>query len=137
MTWQWNSVRRQDRPEFMVITGRYEAGLLVSIVVILASALLPPEPRLVPPASMGHRALRVGLCHSLKCLPCLWVGHVMQKGDGSFPQNAAPDGTRHGRRGEGGIHQGRDSPEAGSRPPRRGRDVRAARIAATGPVVKY
>lgn len=47
MTWQWNSVRRQDRPEFMAITGRYEAGLVVSIVVILASALLPPEPRLV------------------------------------------------------------------------------------------
>ena len=47
MTWQWNTVRRQDRPEFMVITGRYEAGLVVSIVVILASALLPPEPRLV------------------------------------------------------------------------------------------
>ncbi len=47
MTWQWNSVRRQDRPEFMVITGRYEVGLVVSIVVILASALLPPEPRLV------------------------------------------------------------------------------------------
>ncbi len=47
MTWQWNTVRRQDRPEFMVITGRYEAGLVVSIVVMLASALLPPEPRLV------------------------------------------------------------------------------------------
>ena len=53
MTWQWNAVRRQDHPEFRPITSRYVAGMLVSTVVILASALLPPEPRLVAWAAVS------------------------------------------------------------------------------------
>jgi low temperature requirement protein LtrA len=54
MTLIWLTVRRQDsrdRPEFVPITGRYVTGTAVSAVVILASALLPAEPRLVVWAS--------------------------------------------------------------------------------------
>ena len=47
MTWLWYTVRRQDRPEYMAVTARYLAAMLVSIVVIGISALLPDEPRLV------------------------------------------------------------------------------------------
>ena len=47
MTWQWNAVRRQDSPEFMVVTGRYQAGMLLSVGVMIASAFLPSEARLV------------------------------------------------------------------------------------------
>ncbi len=47
MTWQWHTVRREDRDEFRVVTGRYEAGMTVSVVAILASILLPPDARLV------------------------------------------------------------------------------------------
>jgi low temperature requirement protein LtrA len=47
MTWQWNTVRRQDRPEFMVVTGRYEALMVVSIVAILATIAFPVDVRLV------------------------------------------------------------------------------------------
>ena len=46
MTWQWNAVRRQDRAEFMVVTGRYQAGMVVSIAAIIASAFLPVDARL-------------------------------------------------------------------------------------------
>ena len=47
MTWQWDSVRRQDGPEFMVVTARYQAGMVVSVAVIILSAMLPAELRLV------------------------------------------------------------------------------------------
>ena len=47
MTVQWNAVRRQDRPEFMTVTGRYQAGMLISVAVMVASAFLPTEARLV------------------------------------------------------------------------------------------
>ena len=47
MTWQWNEVRRQDPDEFMVVTGRYRAGMVVSTVAIVASAFLPSDARLV------------------------------------------------------------------------------------------
>jgi low temperature requirement protein LtrA len=47
MTWQWKEVRRQDQPEFMVVTGRYVAGMVVSVVVIVASAFLPDVLRLI------------------------------------------------------------------------------------------
>jgi low temperature requirement protein LtrA len=56
MTLIWLTVRRQDRrdrPEFVPITGRYVTGTAVSAVVILASALLPAEPRLVVWASFA------------------------------------------------------------------------------------
>ncbi len=46
MTWQWNNVRRQDSPEYMVVTGRYNVGTAVSVVVFLVSAFLPPDARL-------------------------------------------------------------------------------------------
>jgi low temperature requirement protein LtrA len=50
MTWLWNAVRRQDRrdrPDFLPITGRYVTGMGVSVIVILASAILPTGPRLI------------------------------------------------------------------------------------------
>ena len=50
MTWLWYTVRRQDRqdhPEFLAVTGRYVTGMGVAVAVILASAFLPAEPRLV------------------------------------------------------------------------------------------
>ncbi len=46
-TWQWEAVRRQDRPEFSLVTGRYQVSTMVSIAVILGSALLPDEARLL------------------------------------------------------------------------------------------
>ena len=50
MTWLWYTVRRQDRqnrPEFLAVTGAYVAAGCVSVAVILGSAFLPAEPRLV------------------------------------------------------------------------------------------
>jgi low temperature requirement protein LtrA len=50
MTWLWSSVLRQDfrdRPEFVPVTGRFVIGTAVSAGVILLSALLQPEARLV------------------------------------------------------------------------------------------
>ena len=51
MTWLWYDVRRQDvianRPEFVLDSGRYVVAMGLSVVVILVSALLPAEPRLV------------------------------------------------------------------------------------------
>lgn len=46
-TWQWNEVRRQDPDRFMVVTGRYSAGMLVLTVALVASAFLPDDARLV------------------------------------------------------------------------------------------
>ena len=45
--WLWLSVRRRDRPEFLPITGAYLLLMAVSIVVVVVSAVLPPDPRLV------------------------------------------------------------------------------------------
>jgi low temperature requirement protein LtrA len=48
--WLWLTVRnqdRQDRPEFLDLTGRYVIAMLVSAAVILASAFLATEPRLL------------------------------------------------------------------------------------------
>jgi low temperature requirement protein LtrA len=56
MTWLWNSVRRQDqqsRPEFLADTRIYVIGMAASVVVILASALLPTTPRIVLWAAFG------------------------------------------------------------------------------------
>jgi low temperature requirement protein LtrA len=47
MTVQWGVVRRQDRPEFMVVTGRYQAGMAISIVALFASVFVPGDARLV------------------------------------------------------------------------------------------
>jgi len=49
-TWLWNSVRRQDRrghPEFLAVTGRYVAAMGAGAVVMLASAFLGSDARLV------------------------------------------------------------------------------------------
>ena len=48
MTWLWYTVRGQDRdrPEFLVVTGRYVIAMVVSAAVILASGFLAPVPRL-------------------------------------------------------------------------------------------
>jgi low temperature requirement protein LtrA len=45
--WLWLSVRRRDRPEFMAVTGAWLVLMAISIVVVLASAFLPPDTRLV------------------------------------------------------------------------------------------
>jgi low temperature requirement protein LtrA len=47
LTWLWYTVRRQDRPEFMAVTARYLAAMIVSVAGILISAFLPAESRLV------------------------------------------------------------------------------------------
>ena len=50
MTWHWNIVRNQDRvdrPEFLPIIGRYVGGLVVSTLLVGASAFLPTDARLV------------------------------------------------------------------------------------------
>ena len=46
VAWLWLSVRRRDRPEFLAITGAWLVLMAVSIVVVVASALLPSDPRL-------------------------------------------------------------------------------------------
>ncbi|HKB28570.1 MAG TPA: low temperature requirement protein A, partial [Candidatus Limnocylindrales bacterium] len=49
MTWQWNIVReldRADRPEFLPITAYYVGGMVLSTLVIGASAFLPVDARL-------------------------------------------------------------------------------------------
>jgi len=52
-TWMWNSVRKQDTPQVARVTLMYELVLLASAIVILASALLPPGPRVVAWAAFG------------------------------------------------------------------------------------
>jgi low temperature requirement protein LtrA len=55
MTWLWYSVWRQDRhdhPEYLTVAGRYVAGMVVAVVVVLASGFLPTVPRLVVWASL-------------------------------------------------------------------------------------
>jgi low temperature requirement protein LtrA len=50
VTWLWYTVRRQDRqerPEFLAITGGYVKGGVVSVVVVFGSAFLPAEPRVL------------------------------------------------------------------------------------------
>jgi low temperature requirement protein LtrA len=50
MTWLWYEVRREDarvHPEFLPDTGRYVVAMVVSVLVILASAFLPAQLRFV------------------------------------------------------------------------------------------
>jgi low temperature requirement protein LtrA len=50
MTWLWYEVRQQDarvHPEFLADTGRYVVAMGLSVLVILVSAFLPAELRLV------------------------------------------------------------------------------------------
>jgi low temperature requirement protein LtrA len=56
MAWLWHGVQRQDRvehPEFVVMTGRYVNGLVLSMAVMLVSAALPVEPRLIAWAAVA------------------------------------------------------------------------------------
>jgi len=50
MTWLWHTVRRQDvtvRPELVDVTGRYVVAMAVSAALMVASAFLPAEARLI------------------------------------------------------------------------------------------
>jgi len=50
MTWLWYTVRRQDvteRPELVDETGRYVVAMAVSAALMVASAYLPAQPRLI------------------------------------------------------------------------------------------
>ena len=50
MTWLWYGVRRQDallQPEFLADTGRYVVAMVVSVVVMIVSAFLPAQLRLL------------------------------------------------------------------------------------------
>jgi low temperature requirement protein LtrA len=73
-TWLWYSVWRQDRrdhPEYQAAAGGYVVGMGVSVVVMLASALLSATPRLIVWAGvavawivgivLAARSSRVGL----------------------------------------------------------------------------
>jgi len=56
MTWLWYAVQRQDRverPELEVVTSRYVNALVVSVAVMLVSAVLPVEPRLIAWAALA------------------------------------------------------------------------------------
>jgi low temperature requirement protein LtrA len=56
MTWLWYAVQRQDRverPEFVVVTGRYVNASVLSVGVMLVSAVLPVEPRLIAWAALA------------------------------------------------------------------------------------
>ena len=55
-TWLWYAVQRQDRverPELEVVTGRYVNALVLSVAVMLVSAVLPVEPRLIAWAAVA------------------------------------------------------------------------------------
>jgi low temperature requirement protein LtrA len=47
LTWLWYSVRRRDPGEFMVITSRYLAGMVVTSAAMVVSAFLPEDLRLL------------------------------------------------------------------------------------------
>ncbi len=56
MAWLWYGVQREDRvahPEFAVMTGRYVTGLVLSVAVMLVSAVLPVQPRLIAWAAVA------------------------------------------------------------------------------------
>ncbi len=46
LAWLWHSVRAHDTEEFMAVTGRYVAGMLVSMVIMSISAATPSQVRL-------------------------------------------------------------------------------------------
>ena len=47
MGWLWYSVRGQDEARYRTMTGMYVAGMALSVVIILASAFLPVDVRMV------------------------------------------------------------------------------------------
>ena len=46
LTWLWYSVRRQDSEEYSGVTARYLTGMMISVVVVGASAAMPDDARL-------------------------------------------------------------------------------------------
>jgi low temperature requirement protein LtrA len=55
-TWMWYGVQRQDqleRPAFVGVTKRYVYALIFSVAVMLVSAVLPVEPRLIAWAALA------------------------------------------------------------------------------------
>jgi low temperature requirement protein LtrA len=63
-TWLWYSVQRQDRverPEFAGVTSRYVTALVVSVAVVLVSAVLPVTPRLIAWAALAGGWLALAL----------------------------------------------------------------------------
>ena len=47
MGWLWFSVRGQDEAQYRTLTGVYVLGMVISVVVALVSAVLPPDLRLL------------------------------------------------------------------------------------------
>jgi low temperature requirement protein LtrA len=55
-TWMWYAVQRQDqieRPEFAAVTSRYVTALILSVAVLLVSAVLPARTRLTAWAALA------------------------------------------------------------------------------------
>lgn len=46
VSWLWYTVRLQDSEEYMAVTARYLAGMVVSVVLVAISAFVPGEARL-------------------------------------------------------------------------------------------
>src|SRR5262245_6630079 len=53
LTYLWQAVRGHDRPEYMAITRIYVIAMLASIAVVLVSAFLSPDGRLVAWAGLS------------------------------------------------------------------------------------
>ena len=47
LTWLWYAVRRQDSEEYMQLTGRYLAGLVTSVVLMVATIPMPNDVRTI------------------------------------------------------------------------------------------
>ena len=47
LTWLWYSVRRRDRQEYMVATGRFLWAMVITIVTVAVSILVPAEERVI------------------------------------------------------------------------------------------
>ena len=71
LTWLWYSVRRLDAPEYAAITKRYLVGMIASVVVIGASAALPPGPRVLVWAVFGLSWIVGGIVLQLRIDPSL------------------------------------------------------------------
>lgn len=75
MTYQWWSVRQLDRierPEFMRVTAFYVGGMAISTVIVLASAWLPNNPRLL-----------VWAAYSILWIIGIWFAGSRSRGSGT------------------------------------------------------
>ena len=71
LTWLWYSVRRLDSPEYAAVAKPYLAGMVVSTVVIGASAALPAGPRVLVWAAFGAAWIVGGIVLQLRMDPRL------------------------------------------------------------------